>query len=315
VGAAIVHATASRRLAHGALWQITARRLWFIRNTLDADLYSPDEVALLLRGDLQGAPLDEVRQRLRDDAIRVMIRPATITEGFVFVPRVEGGRFLDVSLQGDAWDEDDVHPAAPPRELRFGFAVVLPDGDFDYERLDPGKTYAGRTLPDLDAGQLRRELERLPCCATDADGANHGDPLNLVLVGEASDVLNALTRSGWSFTHRITARSIAREVGAAITGSAYPVAPVSSLYALGRSHDVAMQRARRSISQRNHLRPWLAPFRFEGRSVWVGQVSRDIGVKITPKSPTLTTHVIDNHSDIDYRMDVSLPFLSKALKG
>jgi hypothetical protein len=31
----------------------------------------------------------------------------------------------------------------------------------------------------------------------------------------------------------------------------------------------------------------------EGRSVWVGQVSRDIGIKITKKSPTLTTHVID----------------------
>ncbi len=27
--------------------------------------------------------------------------------------------------------------------------------------------------------------------------------------------------------------------------------------------------------------------------MWVGQVSRDIGVKMTRKSPTLTTHVID----------------------
>ena len=41
------------------------------------------------------------------------------------------------------------------------------------------------------------------------------------------------------------------------------------------------------------MRLWLAPFRFEDRPVWIGQVSRDIGVKITPKSPTLTTHVID----------------------
>jgi len=38
---------------------------------------------------------------------------------------------------------------------------------------------------------------------------------------------------------------------------------------------------------------WLAPFRCEGQPVWVGQVSRDIGVKLTRKSPTLTTHVID----------------------
>jgi hypothetical protein len=41
------------------------------------------------------------------------------------------------------------------------------------------------------------------------------------------------------------------------------------------------------------MRLWLAPFRCEGEPVWVGQVSRDIGVKLTHKSPTLTTHVID----------------------
>jgi hypothetical protein len=69
------------------------------------------------------------------------------------------------------------------------------------------------------------------------------------------------------------------------------------LYALGRRHDLALQRARRSISQRNHMRLWLAPYRFEGRQVWIGQVSRDIGVKVTPKSPTLTTHIIDPQVD------------------
>jgi hypothetical protein len=41
------------------------------------------------------------------------------------------------------------------------------------------------------------------------------------------------------------------------------------------------------------MRLWLAPFRSEGKAVWVGQVSRDIGVKVTSKSPTLTTHIID----------------------
>jgi hypothetical protein len=68
---------------------------------------------------------------------------------------------------------------------------------------------------------------------------------------------------------------------------------VSSLHAFGRKQDVALQRGRSTIAQRNHMRLWLAPFRCEGRPVWIGQVSRDIGVKVTTKSPTLTTHVID----------------------
>jgi hypothetical protein len=86
--------------------------------------------------------------------------------------------------------------------------------------------------------------------------------------------------------------------GAAVKGEPYPVAPVSSLYLFGRKQDFALQRARRNISQRNHMRMWLAPFTFEGKQVWVGQVSRDIGVRITPKSPSLTTHIIDPEVDL-----------------
>ena len=144
---------------------------------------------------------------------------------------------------------------------------------------------------------MRATLEQLPCCVADAEGKREGDPLNFVIVGESADVLNSLSRSGWSFTHRIDFRTIRREVGAAIAGTSYPVAPVSSLYVFDRKQDVALQRARRSISQRNHMRLWQAPFRFEERPVWVGQVSRDIGVKVTPKSPTLTTHIIDPQVD------------------
>lgn len=42
---------------------------------------------------------------------------------------------------------------------------------------------------------------------------------------------------------------------------------------------------------------WLAPYTVEGRHVWVGHVSRNIGIKLTTKSPTLTTHVIDPSVD------------------
>ena len=50
--------------------------------------------------------------------------------------------------------------------------------------------------------------------------------------------------------------------------------------------------------QRNHMRLWLAPFRCEGEPVWIGQVSRDIGVKLTARSPTLATHIFDRKIDV-----------------
>jgi len=295
-----------------ALWMSVRngsdRRLWFIRNMLDPDFYSAEEAALLVQHDISRDARQSLHQYFRDESIRVQLAPRTISEGFVFLPRVEGGRYVDIRLQGDVYLEDSqkrdagAHAATAlaeaPRELRFGFALPLPDGDFDYEQFDPARAYAGRALPNLTLDELRATLERLPCCAMDADGQREGDPLNVVIVGESQDALNSLSRSGWSFTHRIGFSTVRREVGAAIGGTAYPVAPVSSLYVFGRKQDVALQRARRSISQRNHMRLWLAPFRCEGHPVWIGQVSRDIGVKVTTKSPTLTTHIIDPQVDL-----------------
>ena len=40
---------------------------------------------------------------------------------------------------------------------------------------------------------------------------------------------------------------------------------------------------------------WLTPIRYQGEQVWIGQISRDIGVRFTTK--TITTHKID--ADVD----------------
>jgi hypothetical protein len=64
---------------------------------------------------------------------------------------------------------------------------------------------------------------------------------------------------------------------------------------LGRPQDAAFQKARESINERNHLRLWLTPVRYQGQNVWLGQISRDIGVRWTKK--TITTHKIDPNVD------------------
>lgn len=282
--------------------------LWFIRNTVDPDFYSADEVALLLKKQIPSREFERIRQYYRDESIRVLMKSGMITEGFVLLPKAVGGRYVEIRLAQDAFQADIQRQTVAEAtvstkanhylEVRAGFALPLPDGEFDYERLDTENTYGDKTLPNLNTRELRTALEELPCCGTDAQDEDSGDPLNIVLVGEATDVLNSLSRSGWSFTHRITLESIRRVVGAAISDVSYPVAPVSSLYAFGRKQDFALQRARKSISQRNHMRLWLAPFLHEGRQVWVGQVSRDIGIKLTLQSPSVTTHIIDPEVDL-----------------
>src|SRR4029077_5126702 len=85
----------------------------------------------------------------------------------------------------------------------------------------------------------------------------------------------------------------------------YRYSPVSSLYVDGRSQDFALQKARQTINERLHLRLWITSLRYQGKPVWIGQISRDIGVRFTPKTWNLTTHRIDPNVDDarDYLLD------------
>jgi hypothetical protein len=255
---------------------------WLLPVSIDPDYYSADEVALVT---LKKVPKDQRpvhADRFRQHALPFFSAAGSMNEGYVYASYVRGGRFVDIRMTGDR------------QGIRMRFAVMLPTEGFDYERSALKALYEKvAEFPDLGPDELRARLRELPCCTTSTAGDGEGDPLNVVIVGTGEEVVSALAASGWSFTEAITADSVRRMVGAAIADKSFLTAPVSSLHAFGRKQDVALQRGRTTIAQRNHMRLWLAPFRSEGRPVWVGQVSRDIGVKATTKSPTLTTHVID----------------------
>jgi len=256
--------------------------LWFLPIAIDADYYSADEAALVAGNKLPADGAAMLKEALRDRALPLFHPAGKAGEGYVYASHVRGGRFVDVRLTGDR------------KSVRMRFAVLLPTEGFDYEKSPLRELYARvNQFPNLSVQQLRERLRELGCCTTNADGTADGDPLNVVLVGTGETLLAALSSSGWTFTEAITVDSVRRMVGAAIAEQSMLTAPVSSLYAFGRKQDIALQRGRSTISQRNHMRLWLAPFRCEGQPVWMGQVSRDIGVKFTRKSPTLTTHVID----------------------
>jgi hypothetical protein len=259
---------------------------WLMPLAIDPDYYTADEAALVATEDLGGEKKAQVTAILRQHAMPFYLGGPSESEGYVYATYRRGGRFVDVRL------------SAFGHGVRMRFAVPLPTEGFDYELSPLRQLYAQvDSYPDLTRDEVRTRVREMPCCTTTADGKGEGDPLNIVLVGRGRDVLASLTAGGWGFTEAITADSIRRMIGAALTDQAMATAPVSALYAFGRKQDVALQRSRSKIAQRNHMRLWLAPFRCEGQPVWVGQVSRDIGVKLTRKSPTLTTHIIDPNVD------------------
>ena len=76
----------------------------------------------------------------------------------------------------------------------------------------------------------------------------------------------------------------------------------------GRSQDVAFQWIRDNIHERNHLRLWMSSYTYQDIPVWLGQISRDIGVRFTRK--TITTHKID--PDVDDTREYLLENLAYA---
>jgi hypothetical protein len=158
--------------------------------------------------------------------------------------------------------------------------------------------YPAEQLVDYhDSDTFRAALESLPCCATNESGSKNADPLNLVVVGGVEDAFPAFVRRGWRPTEVTWSGSVLKMIKSALSRDRYPYAPVSNLYLFGRRQDLALQKARDTIHQRNHLRLWLSPMLYQGKPVWVGQISRDIGSRLTIHSPTLTTHKID--PDVD----------------
>lgn len=216
------------------------------------------------------------------------VRPGTTASGFVLTHLDEGGKLVQIDL------------VANQRTKTFSILTIIPGFRADYHVSGifrgeiPGD---GEIIDFSDEATFLQALAGLPCCVTNKDGDRNGDPLNLVVVGGFDDVLPAFVRRGWRPTEQKWTGSITKMVTSAISGEPYAYAPISDLYLFGRAQDFALQKARDTIHQRNHLRLWLSPMRYQGKQVWVGQISRDIGSRLTIHSPTLTTHKID--PDVD----------------
>lgn len=249
------------------------------------------------------------------------IQPEEAVEGFLFTQLDVGTKVVHVRLHG----LERVTPVEVDRDLRgtaselsasrqptveFIFSVPVPGIAVDYHRRDFSTLLAPGSIKDLsDVMTLVRRLEVMPPVTTNRRGTGTGDPVNLVVIGPFEALISAFA-ARWDETEVITLATCWKTARAFLLGSSYRYSPVSPLYLFGRSQDVALQRSRRSINERLHLRLWMTPLCFLGQPVWVGQVSRDIGVRFTPKTWNLTTHRVD--PDVDEARDYVIEDLLEA---
>ena len=273
----------------------------FLPAGLDPQYYSPLEAAHIdLPVDKPIAPKSLVDQFFLDQRINLTVLPGENLSGFVFTRLDEGTKTfnIDVSLKGNF--------------ETFTFFIPVPGLNIDHYEVDWHSIYPEEDYVELDDREMMELIEQFECCVSNKAGTDTGDPLNLVIIGHPREVYVAFIRAGWDETESVGTSSAWKTAKSFISGSQYRYSPVSSLYVFGRAQDVAFQRTRENIHERNHLRLWLAPALYKGNNVWIGQISRDIGVRFTKK--TITTHKID--PDVDETREFLLENLaaSQALR-
>jgi hypothetical protein len=266
--------------------------VWFLPVGLDPDYFTSFEASYVnhFAYSLFPQSANEAMDRYfwEQGTTGIYIGPHSVRSGFVFTNIDEGTKEFNVDLVGE------------DHQVRtFTFFINVPGLRADHHKVDFEGLYSKDEIVSYDAKGLRKALESLPCCTTNKKGTEHADPLNLVVIGDGEDVFHAFIRSGWDETETIYASSAWKTTISFLFGGRYRYSPVSGLYVYGRRQDVALQKVRETIHERNHLRLWLSPMRFEGKPVWVGQISRDIGVRFTKK--TIVTHKID--PDVDETRD------------
>jgi hypothetical protein len=265
----------------------TNDQLTFLPITMDPDYYSPYEVSYRFSGLLSFAA-----NRARDAfflkrQIASILPPQSVTTGFVYGVLDAGVKYAHIVIAGNG------------RLEAFDFALPVPGAAFVGANIRAGGIYRSKAVLDLELESLRTTLAGQPCCTTNADATRDGDPLNLVIIESDQQPIIPFAARGWHPVRTLDVMSAVETVRAFLFRDAFLTSPVSPLYVFGRQEDVALQKARLTINERVHARLWLTPYAFQGRKIWMGQVSRDIGVRLTDRTWNLTTHKIGPDVDFD----------------
>lgn len=268
----------------------TDLKIGLMITSLDQEYFSPNETAYKTR--LGYSKMDQLEREGLFEKMDFypIVPPHGVESGFIFTHLDEGSKFLNV----DIMTEDKSLKRALKR---FTYLIQVPGLKVDYYEVDFKSLYKPEEITDLTLEELRKELADFPCCTFSKKGEMNGDPINLVVIGKGEDALSAFVRSGWRETETQKGRAW-KTLKAYFHHRPYDYAPMSMLWLFERGQDAGFQKPRETPHERNHFRLWLTPWTYKGQPVWIGAISRDIGLRYTFKSPYFfTTHKID--SDVD----------------
>jgi hypothetical protein len=129
-----------------------------------------------------------------------------------------------------------------------------------------------------------------------------GDMVNFLILGSEDAMKRVFTTAGWVKVDADVKDAVLHGLFESLSKESYLTMPMSPLYLFGRSQDYGWAHAEpiSVVKTRNHLRIWKAAFQVNGKTLWVGAATHDIGFERDQRNNGLT-HKID--PDIDLERD------------
>jgi hypothetical protein len=220
--------------------------------SIDPDYFPPHEVAYMYRKQFSRQGWLDMEQRFFDMSMPRHLEPGETVSGFVFTNAQKGTKSFNVDVYYTDGEKNFEH---------FTFFIEVPGFRPDHAEVDFRNLYSPDELIEVDTDTFRTVLADLPCCTTNSDGSARGQPMEVLLVAEGIDLLQALLRSGW------------QETG-------YQRSPdflSASDYFYGRPPDSIFRKGRDKSTERNEMGLWLTPILVDGITVWAAQIKHAIG--------------------------------------
>jgi hypothetical protein len=223
----------------------TSQTLWLLRAGTDPDIFSPLEVAWSYHAAFAKDANAIVDAHFEAMAFHPLIPAHSTQSGIMYTNPHREIRLLNVDLLG----QGSLFP--------FTLFPLIPDGSGDqHARAVMKRFHETNAVNYQSLDVLRPALEQMPCCATNHDGSEIGDPFNVIMVGDFDDVSAALVRRDY----RVQILELDNKQ-----------------YLYDRPPDVAIRKQGQGGSPANWLRLWLAPARFQGKAVFLVQAGRPVG--------------------------------------